>query len=230
MELPEYTDIDTSPMTGLTFTSWPKYSSRTHFKDCTFHAENTGKVIIRDCLFTNCNFTHADISKFVIEGTTFENCNMNFICADNTRFTKCRVQDVSLEGSRIVSTEMVDSSFDNVSMLYCNPHPFYAFDNTTFTNITLGQNISGDKWRVKELYGTMHITPIGSRSDTLIAHFTSSGLLLKTGCFFGTRKSFIKLLDKTHPDGRYHEEYLLALQLVEKRRAAQFPTPFHTRD
>jgi len=61
----------------------------------------------------------------------------------------------------------------------------------------------------------MQISPIGSRSDFLVAYITDKGIFLKTGCFFGTIENFKLATQKTHGENEYAEEYSAALSLIE---------------
>ena len=61
----------------------------------------------------------------------------------------------------------------------------------------------------------IQIFPIGLRSDFLTAFITDRGLLLHTGCFFGTVDKFKTALKNTHGDNAHAQEYLAALSLIE---------------
>jgi hypothetical protein len=61
----------------------------------------------------------------------------------------------------------------------------------------------------------IQISPIGSRGDFLIAYITDQGIMLRTGCFFGTVENFKAALQNTHGSNAHAEEYLAALALIE---------------
>ncbi len=61
----------------------------------------------------------------------------------------------------------------------------------------------------------IQIGPIGSESRYFIAYLTDAGLMLKAGCFFGTRDEFLAKLEDTHGDNEHAEEYRAALLLID---------------
>lgn len=60
------------------------------------------------------------------------------------------------------------------------------------------------------------VGPIGSRSDTLTAFNTGTGLILQTGCFFGSLDEFRAALIAAHDMNKHREEYEAALTFIEK--------------
>ena len=60
------------------------------------------------------------------------------------------------------------------------------------------------------------IGPIGSRSAYFVAYLTSSGLVLKTGCFTGSVAEFREQLSTEHGNNTHAQEYEAALTLIEK--------------
>jgi uncharacterized protein YjbI with pentapeptide repeats len=81
-----------------------------------------------------------------------------------------------------------------------------------------GANLGGANLRGAKLIGDrpiIQIFPIGLRSDFLTAFITDRGLLLHTGCFFGTVDKFKTALKNTHGDNAHAQEYLAALSLIE---------------
>ena len=53
--------------------------------------------------------------------------------------------------------------------------------------------------------------------DWLMAYATDSGIMLRTGCFFGTAQEFITRLGATHAaDSKHAREYTAALDLIKK--------------
>ena len=59
------------------------------------------------------------------------------------------------------------------------------------------------------------IGPIGSRSDYLQAYVTDAGVMVRAGCFFGTRDGFEAAVKKTHGDSAHGREYVAALALID---------------
>ena len=60
----------------------------------------------------------------------------------------------------------------------------------------------------------LQLGPLGSRSATLIAFRTDKGLMLRTGCFFGTAEQFTDAVRKTHEDSTHAADYMAALDFI----------------
>ena len=65
--------------------------------------------------------------------------------------------------------------------------------------------------------------PIGSRNDYLLSFITDRGLLIRAGCFFGSRDEFEAAIDETHGVSEHGQEYRAALALIDKH--AELWTP-----
>ncbi len=72
----------------------------------------------------------------------------------------------------------------------------------------LGKKLVGDR-------PVLTIGPIGSRSDYLRAYVTDAGVMVRAGCFFGTRDGFEAAVKKTHGDSAHGREYVAALALID---------------
>lgn len=94
-----------------------------------------------------------------------------------------------------------------------------------------GANLRGANLRGANLYGAdlrgerpfFTIGPIGSRGDYVHMWITDKGLMIRTGCFFGTREEFVANLTETHGDSLHGQEYRAALVLFDKH--AELWTP-----
>jgi len=85
-----------------------------------------------------------------------------------------------------------------------------------------GANLYGADQKKTILVGecpVFQITPIGSRQSTLVAFNTDSGLLIKTGCFFGTIDEFAAAVKNSHSGSKFEREYLSAIELIKVRFA-----------
>ena len=81
-----------------------------------------------------------------------------------------------------------------------------------------GADLYGADLRGKKLAGArpfIQIGPIGSRSDYLQAFVTDRGLMIRAGCFFGTRDQFELRIVETHGDNEHAQEYRAALALID---------------
>jgi len=72
----------------------------------------------------------------------------------------------------------------------------------------------------------LQISPLGSRNDTLLALITSSGLRVKTGCFYGDREEFAAAIEDTHGDTVHGNEYRAALAMIDAHAATWTPAPY----
>lgn len=81
-----------------------------------------------------------------------------------------------------------------------------------------GAKLDGAKLDGAKLVGTrpfISIGPIGSRLDYLQAYVTDNGVMIQTGCFFGTRDQFAAAMEKTHNENNHGIEYRAALVLID---------------
>jgi len=67
------------------------------------------------------------------------------------------------------------------------------------------------------------IGPIGSRCDYLTGYLTDNGVMIRTGCFFGTMDEFKDKLSETHGTNIHGAEYRAAIELI--RVHAELWTP-----
>ena len=63
--------------------------------------------------------------------------------------------------------------------------------------------------------------PIGSRDKMLsVYQCADGGILVRAGCFLGSRDEFAAAVAKTHPTGQYADEYRAALLMIDALAAA----------
>ena len=65
--------------------------------------------------------------------------------------------------------------------------------------------------------------PIGSRGDCLLSFITDGGVILRTGCFEGSRDEFAAAVEKTHGASAHGDEYRAALVLIDAHAKAWAP-------
>ena len=78
-----------------------------------------------------------------------------------------------------------------------------------------GANL-GEKGRLIGERPFFTLGPIGSRDDYVQAWGTDKGLMIRAGCFFGSRNEFITALNNAHGDSVHRQEYRAALVLIDK--------------
>ena len=92
-----------------------------------------------------------------------------------------------------------------------------TWTNLTRTNITR-TNLTGaivtDGYMLVGNRPVLQIGPIGSRLDVVVAYRTDKGLMLRTGCFFGTADQFVDAVRKTHKDNTHAADYMVALDFI----------------
>ena len=97
-----------------------------------------------------------------------------------------------------------------------------ALEKATASKANLrGADLSGKKLVGRRPFFT--IGPIGSRYAYVQAWITDAGVMIRAGCFFGTRAEFVAKLEDEHGDKEHGQEYLAALVLIDKH--AELWTP-----
>ena len=81
-----------------------------------------------------------------------------------------------------------------------------------------GANLAGANLDGAKLIGErpiFMIGPIGSHCAYFTSYNTDKGIMLRTGCFFGTIDEFTEKLSEEHQDNDHAKEYLSALELIK---------------
>ena len=87
-------------------------------------------------------------------------------------------------------------------------------------------DLRGADLRGKKLVGdrpVLQIGPIGSRQDYLLSFITDGGVILRAGCFEGSRDEFAAAVEKTHGESAHGDEYRAALVLIDAHAEAWTP-------
>ena len=82
-----------------------------------------------------------------------------------------------------------------------------------------GTDLGGADLGDKKLIGTrpvIIIGPIGSRGAYLTGYNTDGGVMVMTGCFFGTIEEFLSAVKSTHGDNEHRREYECAIMLIRE--------------
>ena len=69
----------------------------------------------------------------------------------------------------------------------------------------------------------LQVGPIGSRQDYLLSFMTDGGVILRAGCFEGSRDEFAADVEKTHGASAHGDEYRAALVLIDAHAKAWTP-------
>ena len=87
-------------------------------------------------------------------------------------------------------------------------------------------DLSGSKLSGSDLSGDrpiLQIGPIGSRADFLIAYLTDTGIMIRAGCWYGTRGEFAAAVVAEHDDNVHAREYRAALAMIDAHAALWTP-------
>lgn len=132
------------------------------------------------------------------------------------RFAKLGGKD--LRGCEFSAMDLAHADFSGADLSRCSLENAQCHD-ARFTGAVLKQaNLCGaDLWGAKDIVG---IGPIGSRGDTLYAvrgfPLAPYGLMIKTGCFWGTMPGFLEQVALTHHHNRiYGSQYEAAARFIE---------------
>ena len=79
-------------------------------------------------------------------------------------------------------------------------------------------NLDGANLDGRKLVGerpVFQIGPIGSRCSYVVFFLTETGMMVRAGCFSGTRAEFEEALEEEHGDNEHAQEYRAALVLAD---------------
>jgi len=132
--------------------------------------------------------------------------------------TRANLVEANLTGANLTLTNLANANLANANLAGAD----LAWADLTGANLARADltraNLAGAKITPDHaLVGTrplLQIGPLGSRGAMLLAFRTDKGLLLRTGCFFGTPEEFEAAARKTHGDNTHAADYLSALVFV----------------
>ena len=87
-------------------------------------------------------------------------------------------------------------------------------------------DLRGANLRGKKLVGErpiLMVGPIGSESRYLTAYLTDGGVMVQTGCFFGTLNQFAVRVGEVHGESNHGREYRAVIALIEAHAAIWMP-------
>ena len=146
--------------------------------------------------------------KLCVEAAVNDGANLDGANLDGANLDGANLRGANLRGANLRGANLDGANLDGANLDGANLDGAYLG----------GANLRGANLRGAKLIGDrpiIQIFPIGLRSDFLTAFITDRGLLLHTGCFFGTVDKFKTALKNTHGDNAHAQEYLAALSLIE---------------
>ncbi|MFH2076287.1 MAG: pentapeptide repeat-containing protein [Pseudomonadota bacterium] len=75
-----------------------------------------------------------------------------------------------------------------------------------------GANLGGAK--ILPGHSFLQIGPLGSRDDFLLCFRTDKGLMVRTGCFWGSIETFTVAVEKAHGDNDHGKQYRAAIAFI----------------
>ena len=73
------------------------------------------------------------------------------------------------------------------------------------------------------------IGPLGSDARYLTAYLTDGGVMVRTGCFFGTLEEFSAAVTEKHGDNTHGREYRAVIAMIEAHAAIWTPAGTETK-
>ena len=135
----------------------------------------------------------------VLEQATTAKADLRFA---ELSFADLRSADLSYANLSFADLSFADLSFANLSSA-----------NLRSADLSYA-NLSGKKLVGERPF--FSIGPVGSRSDYIQAWITDSGLMIRAGCFYGTKAEFESKLTDKHGDNIHGNEYRSVLVLIDK--------------
>jgi len=157
--------------------------------------------------------SNADLSKADLSGADLSGANLFKANLSKANLSKADLSGADLFGAELFGANLSEAILSGANLFGAN----LSGANLSGANL-FGANLSGAKVRNLMLLGPrpfLAIGPIGSKSRTVFAWLTESGLRIQAGCFFGNRDEFTAQLSKTHGDNEHAQEYTAALVLID---------------
>ena len=124
----------------------------------------------------------------------------------------------NLDGANLAGANLAGANLARANLAWANLDGAYlAGVNLAGANLD-GANLAGANLDGAKLIGErpiFMIGPIGSHCAYFTSYNTDKGIMLRTGCFFGTIDEFTEKLSEEHQDNDHAKEYLSALELIK---------------
>jgi uncharacterized protein YjbI with pentapeptide repeats len=151
----------------------------------------------------NANLAGANLSGANLAGANLANANL----------TGADLAGANLAGANLTWANLANANLAGAYLAGANLAGAYLANANLAGAYLAGAKITPDH----ALVGTrplLQIGPLGSRGAMLLAFCTDKGLMLRTGCFFGTPEEFEAAVRHTHGDSTHAADYLSALVFV----------------
>jgi uncharacterized protein YjbI with pentapeptide repeats len=163
----------------------------------------------------------ADLSGSNLRGSDLRGSNLR---GSNLRVSDLRGSD--LRGSDLRGSDLRGSDLSGSNLRYSNLSGSDLSGSDLRGSDLSGSDLSGSKLSGSDLSGDrpiLQIGPIGSRADFLIAYLTDTGIMIRAGCWYGTRGEFAAAVVAEHDDNVHAREYRAALAMIDAHAALWTP-------
>ena len=171
---------------------------------------------LEEATTAKANLSDANLRGANLSGANLRGANLRGANLRGANLSGAYLSDAYLSGANLRDAYLSDANLSDANLRGANLRG---------ANLR-GANLSGANLSRKKLVGDrpfFTIGPIGSRSDFVSAYLTDAGLMIRAGCFFGTRAEFEIKLTSEHGDNEHSQEYRAALMLIDKH--AELWTP-----
>jgi hypothetical protein len=171
--------------------------------ECELPDDTPSGLVVRHAL-EKAVFSGSDLSYSDLRGSDLSYSNLSYSDLRGSDLSYSNLSYSDLRGSDLSYSNLSGSDLSGSNLSY---------SNLSYSNLS-GSNLSGKKLIGERPY--FCISPIGSRSDSLIAWVTDKGVFVSAGCFVEkTLDEFREKLEQKHGDNIHAKEYKAALLLIE---------------
>jgi hypothetical protein len=170
----------------------------------TLEKATASKADLRYADLSSANLRYADLRSADLSSANLRYADLS---SANLSYADLRYADL-----RYANLSYADLSYANLSYADLR-YADLSYADLSYADLR-SANLSGKKLIGNRPFFT--IGPIGSRCDYMQAWITDSGVMIRAGCFFGTREKFEIALSAKHGDNEHGQEYRAALVLIDK--------------
>jgi len=159
--------------------------------------------------------------RYALERATETRTNLRGADLIGANLRGANLSDANLRGVNLIGVNLIGADLSDADLSGAN----LRGADLIGANLR-GANLRGADLRGKKLLGArpfISVGPIGSRSDYLQCFITDGGVMVQTGCFFGSRDEFAAAVVEEHSDSAHGVEYRAALVLVDAHAALWTP-------
>jgi len=161
----------------------------------------------------------ADLRSADLSYANLRSANLSFADLRSADLRSANLRSADLSYANLRSADLRSADLRSADLSYANLRSAnLSYADLSSANLR-SANLSSATFRGKKLVGErpfFSIGPIGSRSDYIQAWITDSGLMIRAGCFYGTKAEFESKLTDEHGDNIHGNEYRSVLVLIDK--------------